>query len=818
LTLQRLARHILVVFALWLGASLAARAADTFNDIDAAQLDAAAKSLQNIDTTLQQPGLSKEVLQKLQDETPPLALTLQRVLDRLTPRLAAQKAQLDQLGPPPAPKAAPEAPDVAAERANRQKAFDDLDALVKRANLLIVQNQQSQAMIAARLRAQLAQSLLQRESSLASPALWQMALAELPNDLGVLRDKAGAWLRQSNAILVGWRAPVFWSLIGAILLLYWPVTRGTRRAAFRRPTAEAPTPLQKILAAWRVFFVVAAFPLAAVVLIGGLAQGFGVIDIDLKTQPLVRALLFAALRIEIAAGLAQALLAPGRAEWRLLTVDDHTAAQAQRTILLVTAVVSLGRIAANLGELADASWTSQVFLRGLCACIAAGAIAASLWIGQKDEDETEYVFGPRTSQTVNWFGFLRTALWAAVLLVLAACLGGYLTLSSFMIDQVIWIGAVGALAVMLVMLIDNTLGRGMAGLSAFGRRVMLSTGLSRDAFEQFSILAAGITRVVIFIGALLAALAPWGVQSADITGYLYAAFFGFKIGDVTISLSRVVFTLVVFLTGYAATRAVERWLEVSFLPHTRLDFGLRNAIKTSIGYVGRILSLGLALAYLGVDFAKLALVAGALSVGIGFGLQSIVNNFVSGLILLWERAIRVGDWISVGSNEGFVRRINVRSTEIETFDRAAVVIPNSDLVAGVVKNFVRTDKTGRVKLTIPVNMAADPQKVREILLDVTANNKNVLQKPAPLVVFTEMTGTALNFELYCYIGDVMAVKSVASELNFEIYRRFKEETLFYTPPAVMNVNLPGLESQGFILREPPNGMTAAGAPAEPKQS
>ena len=234
----------------------------------------------------------------------------------------------------------------------------------------------------------------------------------------------------------------------------------------------------------------------------------------------------------------------------------------------------------------------------------------------------------------------------------------------------------------------------------------------------------------------------------------------------------------VFFAGYAATSAVERWLEVSFLPHTRLDFGLRNAIKTSIGYIGRILALGLRAGLSRRRFRQIAIVAGALSVGIGFGLQSIVNNFVSGLILLWERAIRVGDWISVGSNEGIVRRINVRSTEIETFDRAAVVIPNSDLVAGVVKNFVRTDKTGRIKLTIPVNMAADPQKVREVLLDVAANNKNVLQKPAPLVVFSEMTGTAFNFEFYCYVADILSMKSITSELNFEIYRRFKKETLF----------------------------------------
>ena len=125
------------------------------------------------------------------------------------------------------------------------------------------------------------------------------------------------------------------------------------------------------------------------------------------------------------------------------------------------------------------------------------------------------------------------------------------------------------------------------------------------------------------------------------------------------------------------------------------DLGLRNSIRTSLGYLGFLVAAGLALGYLGLNYEKLALVAGALSVGIGFGLQSIVNNFVSGLILLWERAVRVGDWIVVGADQGFVRRINVRSTEIETFDRAQVIIPNSNLVSGVVTNLVRNDRSGR---------------------------------------------------------------------------------------------------------------------------
>ena len=132
---------------------------------------------------------------------------------------------------------------------------------------------------------------------------------------------------------------------------------------------------------------------------------------------------------------------------------------------------------------------------------------------------------------------------------------------------------------------------------------------------------------------------------------------------------------------------------------------------------------------------KLAIVAGALSVGIGFGLQSIINNFVSGLILLWERAVRVGDWIIVGGDQGFVRRINIRSTEIETIDRAQVIIPNSSLITGVVKNLVRNDRTGRIVIPVTVAGAADPEKVREVLFAAAKGNDRVLKDSSAANLF-----------------------------------------------------------------------------------
>jgi small-conductance mechanosensitive channel len=303
---------------------------------------------------------------------------------------------------------------------------------------------------------------------------------------------------------------------------------------------------------------------------------------------------------------------------------------------------------------------------------------------------------------------------------------------------------------------------------------------------------------------VLLVLAPWGIESDDMLTNFRAAFFGFKVGDVTISLSSIVFALLAFGLGLFVTRTLQRWLEGSFLPRTQLDTGLRNSIRTSVGYLGFVLAAALALGYLGLSFEKLAIVAGALSVGIGFGLQSIVSNFVSGLILLWERAIRVGDWVVLGEEQGYVKRINVRSTEIETFDRATMIVPNSNLVTGVVKNWVRSDKVGRIRIPISVNLEAEPEHVRDVLIEVAKGQDLVVKIPAPNVMFVAMTENSLKFELVCFVSDVEKSARVKSDLHFAIYARFKQTGIGISPPAAPPVppaivNIGGLERLGEIF-------------------
>jgi potassium efflux system protein len=200
---------------------------------------------------------------------------------------------------------------------------------------------------------------------------------------------------------------------------------------------------------------------------------------------------------------------------------------------------------------------------------------------------------------------------------------------------------------------------------------------------------------------------------------------------------------------------------------------VRDSVRTGVGYIGVAMAALLAISYAGLDFSSLAIVAGALSVGVGFGLQSVVNNFVSGLILLAERPIKLGDWIIVGGHEGIVRRISVRSTEIETFDRANVIVPNSMLISDMVKNWTLHNSTGRVPVPVHVHVGSDPEKVRDILLDVARQHPQVLSNPAPVVLFEDFGPSSLDFILFVYLVNVNRSFAVRTDLRIAILKAFR---------------------------------------------
>ncbi len=359
------------------------------------------------------------------------------------------------------------------------------------------------------------------------------------------------------------------------------------------------------------------------------------------------AILYGLIFIAFLRGLARAVLAPGRPNWRLVELSDERANAFSNTIVSVAIIVVLGRVVDAVLAAIVASFPLTVAMRGVFAIMVSLTVMSGL----------RRAFGQRSDATAEKSGDqgqpmlpLRIFGWAVALIVLGAALSGFVPLATFLVTQLTWVITLVLALVLLLTIIEEIISTGLSANGFLGRRVRQATGMAASSLDQASVLGSGFLRLVLFVAFGMLLLAPWGVDSQSFLYNIRAAFFGFQVGGVTISLSTIAIALMLFSVGYIATRAVQNWLDAHYLPRTTLDPGLQNSIRTILGYIGIVIAAMVALAQLGLSIDKITIVAGALSVGIGFGLKSIVENFISGLILLWERPIRVGDWIVVAMN------------------------------------------------------------------------------------------------------------------------------------------------------------------------
>ncbi|KQP52896.1 mechanosensitive ion channel protein MscS [Methylobacterium sp. Leaf106] len=732
------------------------------------RLDEAKANLDEREKLLAGRNVDPANLLKARDGLDAIADRIRQIIDATTPRLEAARERLTQLGPKP--KEGEEGEDVAKERVEREHAVAEIDETQRLAKSLLVQSDQIIDQITNKRRAAFTRGLFERSSALVNPDLWMRIADDVPRDIRALQaavtDIAGLFGRNGSI----WNLLLLGVALGISVALYFGRRNIAPRLGRRSQSVVDPTQRMKLMAAWRVFLL-GTVP----AVVGSYAVYYALDSTDLLPQrlmPVAGAILGGLAFIAFVEALCDALLSPEKPSWRPAPLSDSTASRLTRLAVGIATVITVVKSIEALNSGIYAALSISIATRGIGALATILILAIGLHRFADTADKEEACFGPYVApeSTTTIGGPARLLGWAAVIVIGIAPLVGYVAFAAFLIDQLVWTACLIALLYLLISSADTFIGGTLKDETRFATALQANTGLRKRSINQIAVLSTGLARVVLILVAALLALAPWGLDSTDVFTSVRSAFFGFKVGDVTISLSTIAYAVGLLVIGVVITRAVQRWLEQTYLPATDLDAGLRNSISTITGYCGFLIALALAFSYLGLSLEKLTIVAGALSVGIGFGLQSIVNNFVSGLLLLWERPIRVGDQVLIGDSEGIVKRISVRSTEIQTFDRSAVIVPNSNLISGIVKNRVRGDRTGRVTITVNVLRNQDPVRAAEMLVACASAHPDVLKEPAPRVVFRKIGDPFLEFELIAMIIDVSMGLKVTSDLNFSVFQ------------------------------------------------
>ncbi len=792
-----------------------------------AQIETSRAALTSLESALAVEGLRASDLDELRANIAAIRQPLTQQSDILSTRLSDLHSQIASLPPLPADGVA-EAPLVASDRARLKSLSADFEGVLAPVRVLIERTTTIDERISARRRALFTEQLFERGESILSPNLWGEALAGVQRETRALQLFSSDWTsyaeqKRGTAGALGLLVLTL-AVVGAVVV----VGRLVRRRLRTPQPAEGVifSRSRSALEALKVLLmeaIVAPLAVAAGLLV---LHGFGLVPP--RADQVTVAFAFAVLLKALGTAMARALLAPNEPWRRLMPMSDHDASVSFKYFSWATWTLAIALFLLFLHRIFFVPLALTVVTSAVMALMIAGFLARFLiylsrnesgdddeadakgGAGEKDDDESSEKQSPR------WIRFL---VWILVALMVAALVGGYVSFAALVARRLVIAGIIVGVIYLLYVLVDSVFDEKQMRGSPRIRSAARLLGLSPMSVELVSIIIAGLLKVTLLVMACLLLVESWGSAAGDMLDLTRGFSFGFQIGNVSISPWGVLSAIALLLIGIAIARAFQRWVTVSLLPRTRLEPSLQSSISTVVGYIGFITALMVAMSELGLSLENVALVAGALSVGIGFGLQSIVNNFVSGIILLAERPIRVGDTINVKGEEGAVRRISVRSTEIETADRASVIVPNSDLITGMVKNFTHANTTGRVIVAVTTPYDVDAEQVRDLLVACAYDHPQVLRTPPPRVLLQKFVQQGIGFELRCVVANVDYGATVRSDLHFKVLERFREAGIFFAceawaatgaPPSQASEEEDAAPDETQALPEPGTGSASPG--------
>lgn len=658
--------------------------------------------------------------------------------------------------------------EVSDRRASLLTQSAELSALAAQARLNAEDANRLLAGLSERQRAAFFNETLKPGRSALRPSVWVDALNGFGGLIGSFVAHLNSWKdtrAESGTLMVD--ALKLTGVLALALLLFWPLRRWINAVLSTTLVKRKPSEFQRYTA-------LLARILTRVVpgIIGGFAlismlEATGLLTTSGKSLALT---IWQVSLIYLAAdGMALGLFSPQEPDWRIVPLTDTSARRARVLSVVGILIVGLAHVigAATFVENGGVELTSGVVvIEGIMiSAVIVVALLPSTWrlIPERAVEVS--------AATAKRWTYLRGLGLPMIVAISGALLLGYLNLASFLSSRSVWL--VGL--VVWIWIVRRAI---MAGLRAFDASFM-ERRLDPDAPGRKAMLFWAGLVVDLFI---IVASAPMialllGIDAYSVRDGFVDAFTGISIGNFTLSLSDIFAAIATFFVILLVTRFLQRALDARLFAGTNADEGFRNSFRTLLGYTGLVIALFAAIGVIGLDLSNLAIIAGALSVGIGFGLQSIVNNFVSGLILLFERPVKVGDWVVTNSGEGFIKKISVRSTEIETFDHATVIVPNSELISNSVKNWTHKDRGGRVTVPVGVAYNSDVKKVRELLYKVADEHPKILKAPSPFVYFKEFGESSLDIELRFFIRNIPDTPTIRNDVRFAILDAFRENDI-----------------------------------------
>ncbi|MFS7221575.1 DUF3772 domain-containing protein [Rahnella inusitata] len=726
----------------------------------------------------------------LNDGAQKLAEDADKLAVALAPQLEEVQAQLDVLGPAPAAGTLTETPQVISQRNKLNNSKTLLTTQIEQTKGIATGARNLSSQISGMRRDALKTQIALNTGSVLGGNFWSPLIT--PNDDDAARfDDFGSQVHDAwtQAWSEDWRAGT-----GIYLLLALVIGLFGRKLLDR--------PMNWILPRWlphgrfRRSFLACFTTLSTTFTLGISVQLLCYIFTRLPdtsqwvnefAEQLVELTYFSA----VIAGLGIALLSNSHPSWRLPGIADPLAKTLGSFPILLASFIFLFGIIEQLNNLVGASIAATLFGNGLAALLVAlNCLIAPVRVNRMRRKMR--ADGEQTEARSTIAGLIHLLISLTAFVILIALLIGYIPLARFVTFELLWIGLVVSSLYLLIHFWVDLCESVFSDTTHSGKILKSTLSVNDRHLSLAATLFSAIGKTALLLMAAVALLnGTFGTTTPlELLSKIVDMWGGKGLESLNIIPAHAVNAVLCLVVGWYVLRSAKRWLDNDFLPKTMMDRGMRASLVTLFTNVGYVLIIMLTLSSLGIEWNKLAWIVSALSVGIGFGLQEIVKNFISGLILLTERPVKVGDLISISGVEGDIRRINVRATEIQLSDKSTVIVPNSQLISQNVRNATMGNAQGVATIVLTFPLDIDPEQVRTLLLDAYNLHESILENPPPSVSFKELGPTGIVLSVTGYVNSPRMVGGTRSDLLYEILKMLRAAEISLSQTQTMVLEQP----------------------------